>query len=68
MLAIFDPIIFPSIKPGESLLIAEREVKSSGVEVAEDTMVNPTTTGGTPSLKATLVLWSLNQSPPLMSK
>lgn len=68
ILAMFDPIIFPSINPVELLRIAEREVNSSGDEVAMDTMVNPTATGGTPSLTATFALWSLNQSPPFMSR
>lgn len=56
MLAMFEPIIFPRINPGELLLRAEIEVKSSGVEVAIETMVNPTTTGGTPRLNATFEL------------
>ena len=49
ILAILDPVILPRTKPGESLLSAATDVKSSGVEVAIDAMVNPTTTGGTPS-------------------
>ena len=49
ILAIFEPIILPIIKPGESLFKADIEVNNSGVDVAIDTMVKPTTTGGTPS-------------------
>ena len=48
MFAIFDPIIFPKIKPFAPLFIAAIDVKSSGAEVAIDTMVNPTTTLGIP--------------------
>jgi len=48
MFAIFDPIIFPKIKPWAPLVTAAIEVKSSGAEVAIDTTVNPTTTLGMP--------------------
>ena len=50
--AILEPMMFPRTNPGESLRIADREVNNSGVEVAIDTMVNPTTTGGIPSWQA----------------
>jgi len=49
-LAMFDPMIFPKIRPGDPLFNAEMEVNNSGVEVAIDTTVNPTTTGGIPNL------------------
>tara|TARA_B100002019_G_scaffold107448_1_gene92281 strand:+ start:162 stop:371 length:210 start_codon:yes stop_codon:yes gene_type:complete len=48
ILAIFDPTIFPIINPCASLVIADIEVKSSGADVATETIVKPTTTLGTP--------------------
>ena len=68
ILAMFEPIIFPRMSPGESLFRADIEVNNSGVEVAMDTMVSPTTTGGMPSWNARFALWSLNQSPPLIKR
>ena len=52
MLATFEPVILPKTKPLAPELIAEIEVNSSGAEVATETMVSPTMTGGTPSFLA----------------
>ena len=48
MFAIFEPIMFPRIKPCAPLLTAAIQVNSSAAEVAIETIVNPTTTLGTP--------------------
>lgn len=49
MLAILEPIMFPSINPSALLRMAATEVNNSGAEVAIETMVKPTTTLGTPN-------------------
>ena len=49
ILAMLDPMILPKIRPGDSLFKADMEVNNSGVEVAIDTTVKPTTTGGMPN-------------------
>ena len=59
MLAMFEPIMFPSIRPSACPLIAAMEVNNSGAEVAMDTMVRPMTTLGTPNASAMQELWSL---------
>jgi hypothetical protein len=41
--------MFPSINPSALLRKAATEVNNSGAEVAIETMVNPTTTLGTPN-------------------
>ena len=46
--AMLDPMMFPRINPGDPLVIAAMEVKSSGAEVAIETTVKPTTTLGIP--------------------
>ena len=48
MFAMLEPIIFPKINPCAPLVTAAMEVKSSGAEVAIETMVKPTTTLGIP--------------------
>ena len=68
MLAMLDPMMFPIINPCALLRIAAIEVNNSGAEVAMETMVKPTTTLGTPNAFAKMELWSLNASPPLVSK
>ena len=52
ILATFEPMIFPMTSPPAFELIAAIEVKSSGAEVATETIVNPTITGGIPSFSA----------------
>ena len=52
MLATFEPVIFPITKPPALELIAAIEVKSSGAEVATETIVKPTIIGGIPSFSA----------------
>ena len=64
MLATFEPIILPKTKPLAPELIAEIEVNSSGAEVATETMVSPTMTGGTPSFLAKIEQLSESKSPP----
>ena len=59
ILAMFEPIMFPSIRPSACPLMAAMEVNNSGVEVAMDTMVRPMTTLGTPNTSAMQELWSL---------
>ena len=68
ILAIFEPIILPKTKPPAPELIAEIEVKSSGDEVATETMVSPTMTGGTPSFPAKVEQLSERKSPPFTNK
>ena len=52
MLATFEPVIFPMTKPPAFELIAEIDVKSSGADVAIETMVRPIITEGMPSYSA----------------
>ena len=66
--AMFEPIMFPRIRPLELLLIAAIEVKSSGAEVAIDTTVSPITTLGIPKYVARSEQWSHSKSPPLIRK
>jgi hypothetical protein len=68
MLATLEPIIFPSTRPPAPDLIAEIEVNNSGAEVATDTIVRPTITGGTPSSRANTEQLSESKSPPLVKK
>ena len=68
MLATFEPMIFPMTSPPAFELIAAIEVKSSGAEVATETIVNPTIMGGIPSFSAKIEQLSESQSPPLVKK
>lgn len=68
MLATLEPMIFPSTRPPAPELIAEIEVNNSGAEVATDTIVRPTITGGTPSSLANTEQLSERKSPPLVKK
>ena len=52
--AMLEPMTFPRIIPVELFLKAAMEVKSSGAEVAIDTIVRPITTLGTPREDARL--------------
>ena len=55
-------------RPPAFELIAAIEVKSSGAEVATETIVNPTIIGGIPSFSAKIEQLSESQSPPLVKK
>ena len=68
MLAMFEPIMLPRIKPSACPRIAAIEVNNSGAEVAMDIMVRPITTFGTPNASAMWELWSLRESPPFVSR
>ena len=48
----FEPVILPMTNPPALELIAEIEVKSSGADVAIDTIVRPTIILGIPSFSA----------------
>ena len=65
--AMFDPIIFPIIRPVALFRAAEIVVKSSGADVAKDTTVNPTKIFGKPSDVAKLAAASERQSPALIN-
>ena len=68
ILATFEPMIFPKTRPPAPELIADIEVNNSGAEVATDTMVRPTITGGTPSSLANVEQLSERKSPPLVKR
>ena len=68
MLAMFEPTMFPRIRPSACPRIAAIEVNNSGAEVATDIMVSPITRLGTPNVSAMCELWSLSQSPPFVSR
>jgi len=68
MLATFEPMIFPMTSPPAFELIAAIEVKSSGAEVATETIVNPMIMGGIPSISAKIEQQPRSQSPPLVKK
>ena len=65
--AIFDPRMFPRIKPFALLVIAEIDVNNSGAEVATDTTVSPTSIGGIPINAASVAEASERVSPAFIS-
>ena len=68
ILATFEPVMFPSTKAPALDLIAEMEVKSSGADVATETIVSPTIIGGIPIFFAKIEQLSESKSPPLVKK
>jgi hypothetical protein len=68
ILATFEPMIFPKTRPLAPELIADIEVNNSGAEVATDTIVRPTITGGIPSSLAKAEQLSERKSPPLVKR
>ena len=68
ILAMFEPIIFPKIISYFWLLIASRLMKSSGAEVAKDTIVKPIINEGTLNFFEILVELLTRKSPPTKSK
>ena len=68
ILATFEPMMLPITKPPALDLIAEMEVKSSGADVANETIVSPTIIGGIPIFSAKIEQLSESKSPPLVKK
>ena len=68
ILAMFEPITFPKIISYFWLLIASRLMKSSGAEVAKDTIVKPIINDGTLNFIENLVELLTRKSPPAKSK
>ena len=67
ILATFEPMIFLKQATAPEL-IADIEVNNSRAEVATDTIVRPTITGGIPSSLAKAEQLSERKSPPLVKR
>ena len=67
MLAMFEPITFPKLRPVFSLRAAMMFSASSGALVPKATIVSPTISRGTPSRRASAPAPRTSVSPPAMS-